>query len=138
MTKKGVWDLLLAFSMAAAQMDPNNRKISVLAMEVEPVLVIDPKLWKWTDQILDATLVTRPTRSIVMRKSVTSQIYQSFWGNLTRVMGSGMGKMLQAQHSQHQLLSPLVYKRDAGNYTAIGHWQRSWDMPRSTQKLASQ
>ena len=31
------WDLFFAFSMAAAHMDPNNKKRSVLDMEVEPV-----------------------------------------------------------------------------------------------------
>ena len=56
-------------------------------MEVEPVAVIDPKLWKWADQRLDARLGTRPTRSIVTRRSGTSNIYKSFWEN----------KMLQAQ-----------------------------------------
>ena len=37
------WGLFFAFSMAAAQMDPNDKKSSVLAMEVEPVTIIDPK-----------------------------------------------------------------------------------------------
>ena len=37
-------------------MEPNNKKISILAMEVEPVTVTDPKFWKWADQILDSTL----------------------------------------------------------------------------------
>ena len=34
--KKDDWDLFFAFSMAAAQMYPNNLKISILAIEVEP------------------------------------------------------------------------------------------------------
>ena len=72
------WDLFFAFSMAAAQVDPNDKKISVLAVEVEPVTITDPKFWKWADQILDATLGTKPTRSIVTRRSGTSQIDQSF------------------------------------------------------------
>ena len=71
-------------------------------MEVEPVTAKDPKLWKWEDQKLDATVGTSPTRSIVTKRSGTSQIYQSFWENLTRVMGSSMGKMLQIQQIQHQ------------------------------------
>ena len=37
-------------------MNPNGEKISVLAMEVEPITVTDPKVWKWEDQILDSTL----------------------------------------------------------------------------------
>ena len=37
-------------------MDPNDKKISVLDMEVEPVTVTDPQFWKWGDQRLDATL----------------------------------------------------------------------------------
>ena len=76
---KGNWDLFLEFSMAAAQMDPNNNKISVLFMEVEPVTVTDPSFWKWADQRLNATLRTRPTRSIVTIRSGTSHIDQSFW-----------------------------------------------------------
>ena len=39
------WGLFFEFSMTAAQMDPNNNKISTLAMEVEPVTVTDPKFW---------------------------------------------------------------------------------------------
>ena len=76
--KKEDWGLLFAFSMEAAKMDPKDKKSSVLAMEVEPVTVIDTKFWKWEDQRLDATLGTRPTRSIVTRRSGTSHIYQSF------------------------------------------------------------
>ena len=37
-------------------MDPNDKKSSVLAMDVEPVTVTDPKNWKWADQRLYATL----------------------------------------------------------------------------------
>ena len=83
-------------------MDPNNKKSSVLGMEVEPVTIIDPKFWKWADQRLDTTFGTRPTRYIVTRRSGTSYIDKSFWGSLTRVMGSSMGEMFQAQQSQHQ------------------------------------
>ena len=66
------WGLFLVFSMAAAQMDPNNKKRSILAMEVEPVTVTYPKFWKWESQILDATLGTRQTISVVTRVSGTS------------------------------------------------------------------
>ena len=75
---KDDWDLFFKFSMAAAQMDPNNKKSSVLAIEVEPVTVINSKIWKWADQRLDATLGTRTTISIVTRRSGTSQIDQYF------------------------------------------------------------
>ena len=75
-------------------------KKSILAMEVEPVTITDPKFWKWSDQRLDATLGTRPTRSVFTRRSGTSQINQYFWENLTKVMGSSMGEMLQAQYIQ--------------------------------------
>ena len=44
--KKEDWGLFFAFSMAEAQMDPNDKRISVLAMEVEPVTATDPKFWK--------------------------------------------------------------------------------------------
>ena len=54
-SKKYDWELFFAFSMAEAQMYPNDKK-SVLDMEVEPVTVTDPHCWKWADQILDATL----------------------------------------------------------------------------------
>ena len=55
-------------------MDPNDKKSSVLSMEVEPVTVTDPKFCKWAYQRLYATLVTRPIRSIVTRRSGKSQI----------------------------------------------------------------
>ena len=58
--------------MASAQMEPNDKKISVMAMKVEPVTVTVPKFWKWVDQILDATFGTSPTRSIGTRSSGTS------------------------------------------------------------------
>ena len=83
-------------------MDPNDKKRSVLAMEVKPVTIIDPDVWKWADQRLDIALGKSPTRSIVTRRSGTSQIDNYFWENLTRVMVSSMGEMLQAQQRQHQ------------------------------------
>ena len=76
--KKDDWDLFFAVSMEAAQMDPNDKKISILPTELEPFTVTDPKFWKWADQILDATLGTRPTRYVVTRRSGTSQIDHSF------------------------------------------------------------
>ena len=60
-------------------MDQNDKKSSVLAMEVETVTATDPTFWKWEDQLLDATSVTRPTRSPVINRSFTSQIDLSFW-----------------------------------------------------------
>ena len=73
------WSLFFKFSMAATRMYPNDKKISILAMEVEPFTVTCPKCWKWADQRLDATLGIRPTRSVVTRGRGTSQIDQSFW-----------------------------------------------------------
>ena len=96
------WELFFEFAMAAAQMDPSDKKSSVLAMEVKPVTGTDPKFWKWEDHILDDKLGTRPTRSPVTDRGGTSHIDKSFWENLTRVMGSGMGEMLQAQQSQQK------------------------------------
>ena len=64
---------------------------------MEPITVTDPKFWKWADQILDATLGTRPIISIFTRRSGTSHIDQSFWENLTRLMGSSVGEMIQTQ-----------------------------------------
>ena len=64
--------------MEAAQMDPNDKKISVLAIEVEPVTVTDPKFWKWAEQRLDAIFVTSPTRYLVTRRSGTSHFDQYF------------------------------------------------------------
>ena len=69
---------------------------------MEPVTVTDPKFWKWEEQRLIATLVTSPIRSIVTRRSGTSQVDQSFWENLTRVIGRIVGAMLQAKKSQQQ------------------------------------
>ena len=90
--------ILLIFNGGSTD-GPKLKKTSVLAMEVEPVTATDPKCWKRADQILDATLGTRPTRYLVTKRSGTSQIYQYFWENLTRVMGSGMGEMIQEQQS---------------------------------------
>ena len=39
------WGLFLELSMAAAQMDPNDKKRIILSMEVEPVTATDPKFW---------------------------------------------------------------------------------------------
>ena len=101
--------LFFEFSMAAAQMDPNDKKSSILAMKVEPVTVTDPTFWKWADQRLYATLGTRPTRSVVTRGISTSHIDQSFWEILTKVMSSSMGEMLQAQQSQQlPTATPIV------------------------------
>ena len=105
-------------------MDPNDRENSVLAMEVNPVTATDPKFWKWVDQRLDATLGTRPTRSPVMDRGSTSHIDQSFWENLTRVMGSGMGEMLQEQQSQQQTTSILMHRRDG----VCPGLQREWHL----------
>ena len=100
--QKEYWQLFFKFEMAAAQMDINDKKRSILDMEVETVTATDPKFWKWADQILDDTLGTRPTIPPVINRGGTSHIDQSFWENLTKVMGSGIGAMLQAQHIQHQ------------------------------------
>ena len=92
--RKEDWGLFLEFSMAAEQMDPNNKKRSILVIGVEPIAITDPKFWKLADRILDTIFGTRPTRSVVTRRSGTSHIDQSFWENLTKVMGSSMGAIL--------------------------------------------
>ena len=87
---------------------------------MEPVTSTDRKFWKWEDHIFNVTLGTRLTRSVVTRGSVTSQIYQSFWGNLTKVMGSIMGTMLQAQKRQQQSnATPIV---QAGRREFYSDW----------------
>ena len=48
--KKEYCYLYLDFSIAAAQMDTNDKNISVVAMDVEPVSATDPEFWKWADQ----------------------------------------------------------------------------------------
>ena len=104
-------------------MDPKYKKISLLAMEVEPVTVTDPTFWKWADQILDATLGTRPTISVATRRSGTSQIDQSFWDILTKLMGSSMGAMLQAQQSKQQpTITPIA---QAGKREFDSNWELS-------------
>ena len=40
------WELFFEFAITEAQMDPSDKKISVLAMEVEPVTATDPKFCK--------------------------------------------------------------------------------------------
>ena len=42
--KKYDWESFFVFPMAAAQMDPNDKKNSVPAMEVEPVTATDPNV----------------------------------------------------------------------------------------------
>ena len=106
--------------MMAAQMESNDKKISGLSIEVELFNITYPKFWKWVDHILYAKLGTRPTRSIATRRSGTSQIYQSFWENLTRIMGSSMGEMLQEQQSQQQpTATPIV---QAGRREFYSDW----------------
>ena len=53
--KREDWELFFAFLMAAAHMEPNYKKRSVLSMGVEPVTATDPKFYKWSDQRLDST-----------------------------------------------------------------------------------
>ena len=83
-------------------------------------------------------MVTMPTIFLVTDRGRTSQIDHYFWENFTRVMGRGMGAMLQANIANSNPLPPLVHRWYAGISTVIGHWQSWWGMPRSTQKLASQ
>ena len=64
--------MFFKFLMVAAQMDPNDKKISVLAMKVEPVTSTYPKFWKWADQRFDTTSVTRTTISPVTNMGGTS------------------------------------------------------------------
>ena len=117
------WVLFFEFSMAAAQIDPNDKKSSILAMQVEPVTVTDPKFWKWADQIFNSTLGTRLTISVVTRGSGTSQVDQSFWENLTKAMGSIIGAMLQAQQIQQQpTVTPIA---QAGRRRFYSDWS-SW------------
>ena len=71
-------------------MDPNEKKGNALVMKVEPVTATYPKFWKWAYQRFDDTLGTRPTRSPVTNSGGTSQIDQSFWENLTKVIISGI------------------------------------------------
>ena len=66
--QRGDSGLFFEIAMAAAHMYPNDKKSSVLAMEVEPVNVIDTNFWKRADQRLDATLETRPTISPVTNR----------------------------------------------------------------------
>ena len=44
--QKEDWELLFEFYMAAEKVNPNDKKSSVLAMEVEPVITTDPKFCK--------------------------------------------------------------------------------------------
>ena len=76
--------MFYGFIMEAAQMDPIDRKISVLAMQVDPLIATDPKLLKWADQQLDATFGTRTTRSPVTNRGSTSHIDMLFWEQLEK------------------------------------------------------
>ena len=72
--QKEDWDLFFKFTIALVNMDPSDKKSSVLDIEVEPVTSTDPKFCKWEYKRLDATLGTRPTRYLVMDRVGTSQI----------------------------------------------------------------
>ena len=95
--QKEDWGLFFKFEMVTAQMEPNDKKSSFLAIEVEPVTATDPKFYKWEYQRLYATLGTRLKISPVANRGGTPYIDQSFWKNLTKVMGSIIGEMLQAK-----------------------------------------
>ena len=71
--------MFFKFSMVAAQIYPNDKKSSVLAMEVNLVTATDPKFWIREDHQLDYILVTSPEISPVTNRGVTSHIDQSFW-----------------------------------------------------------
>ena len=63
---------------------------------------------------------TRPKISVVTRRSGTSQINQSFWENLTNVMGSIMREMIQAQKIQQQpIVTPIA---QAGRREFYSDW----------------
>ena len=57
---------------------------------------------------MDATLGTRPTIYVVMRRRGTSQIDRFFWKILTNLMGRNMGEMLQAQQIQQKLTATPI------------------------------
>ena len=75
---KDDWEFLFGFSMADAQIYPNNKRSSVLAMEVEIVTAIDPIFWKWADQHLDDTFGTSPDRYPATNRGSTSQMENLF------------------------------------------------------------
>ena len=83
-SQKEFCEMFYAFIMEVAQMDPIDRKSSVLAMEVDLLIAIDPKLLKWADQQLDATFGTRTTRSPVTNRGSTSHIDLLFWEQLDK------------------------------------------------------
>ena len=60
-------------------MGPSDKKSSFLAMEVDPVTSTYSKFWKWADQILYDTLVTRTIRYPFTDRGGISQIDKSFW-----------------------------------------------------------
>ena len=90
-------------------------------MEVEPVTITDQNFWKWEDHRLDATLGTRPKLSVVTRGSGTSQIDQSFWEILTKVMGSSMGETLKEQKIQQQPTATPIAQ--AGRREFYSDWE---------------
>ena len=56
---------------------------------------------------------TRSTRYQVTDRGGTSQIDKYLWQNLTKVMGSGTGEMIQSQQSQQQ--PTTTHSAQAGN-----------------------
>ena len=83
-------------------MDTNDKNRSVLDMEVEPFTTIEPKCWKLADHRLDSTLVTKPAQSPYTNRVSTAYMDQQFWENLSKVIGSGIGDMIQAQQRNQQ------------------------------------
>ena len=95
--QKEDWELFFEFSMVAAQMDPNDKKISILNRNVDPVTATNPKNRKWSDHRLDSTLGTKPAQSPATNRGSTDYMDQSFWKKLTNMVGSDIGDMIQAQ-----------------------------------------
>ena len=102
--------MFFEFSMVDSKMDPNSKMSSVLDMEVEPVTTTYQIFWKLEDQRLYDTLGTKPSRYPYTNRGSTEKMDQLLWGNLTKVMGSGIGDMIQAQHIQrHTAATPSAH-----------------------------
>ena len=116
--QKEDWELFFEFSMASAHVYPNKKKSIVLDMELEAFTTTDPIFLEMGRPLFEFNIGKNSARSPGTNKSGTSQMDQSFWENLIKVMGSGIGYMLHEQWSQHQpTATPSAHTRHREIYS---------------------
>ena len=118
--QKEDWELFFEFSMADSKMGPNDKDSSVLDMEMNPVTATDPTFGKWTDQLLDATMWTRPEDIHPPTGAAQHRCISRSEKTLQRLWAAELGICFRHNISNIVLRPPLVHRRDAGSYTLMG------------------